>query len=129
VPPRQKKTIVVTAVHDDFFLSNSAVLPVSQDSAQGISREMIREGPTVNPNPKPKTLNMAQAGDDAVRVFTRTGAASSEVPEGKEDVRSPETAPAPSGGVSQPLEGKTAGWCLAAEVPQVCPPIGRERVY
>ena len=94
-----------------------------------LPREMIREGPTVNPNPKPKTLNMAQAGDDAVRVFTRTGAASSEVPEGKEDVRSPETAPAPSGGVSQPLEGKTAGWCLAAEVPQVCPPIGRERVY
>ena len=82
-------------------------------------QERMREGPNVNPNPTPHILNMAQAGDDAVRVFTRTAAASSEVPVGKEDVRSPETAPAPSGGVSQPLEGNSAGWCLAAEVPQV----------
>eukprot|EP00802_Teleaulax_amphioxeia_P017291 Tamp_17443.p1 GENE.Tamp_17443~~Tamp_17443.p1 ORF type:complete len:420 (+),score=64.35 Tamp_17443:98-1261(+) len=58
------------------------------------------------------------AGDDAVRVFTRTAATSSEAMGDKEGVSNGETAPAPTGGVSQPLEGKTAGWCLAAEQTQ-----------
>ena len=67
----------------------------------------------------PEMRRPAQAGDDAVRVFARTAAASSEAIGDKEDACVTETAPAPSGGVSQPLEGKTAGWCLAAEQAQV----------
>ena len=63
--------------------------------------------------------HVAQAGDDAVRVFTRTAATSSGAMGDKEGVSNGETAPAPTGGVSQPLEGKTAGWCLAAEQTQV----------